>query len=99
MSLRDKYTDEEWDELEARLAFGQPFSKKKSSIKPEYQRVEIHSDGDGHDYVIPYDLNLVDKFYDLLENENDIEEFEELFDKYRCGGDPFGEYEFYIKKR
>ena len=99
MSLRDKYTDEEWDELEARLAFDPPFSKKKTSTKPEYQRVEIHSDGDGHDYVIPYDLNLLDKFYDLLENENDIEEFEELFDEYRCGGDPFGEYEFYIKEK
>ena len=84
--------------MEAKLTLNSAFSKKKSYIKHEYQRVEIHSDSEGHDYIIPYDQNLIDKFYDLSEDE-DSEEFEELFDEYRCDGDPFGEYEFYIKKR
>ena len=98
MSLRDKYTDEEWDALEAKLKLDKPFARKKETPVEKYERVEIHSDGEGHDYVIPYDQNLIDKFYDLSEDE-DLEEFEELFDEYRCDGDPFAEYKFYIKTR
>jgi len=87
MSLRDKYTEEEWDDLESKIP-------DKSQKKSEYQKVFIASDDDGHEYVIPYELK--DKFYKLNLQE-DWEAFDESFGKYICGGDPFAEYEFYIK--
>ena len=93
MSLRDKYTDEEWSELEKNSP-SRDFSP--GWTEPKYQRVVIQSDDDGHEYVIPYELK--DKFYKLNLQEN-WDEFESVFEKYRCGGDPFADYEFYIKKK
>lgn len=89
MSLRDKYTDEEWDELEYRI-------QSKSQKKSDYERVFIREDGDGHSYVIPEVLN--ENFGNLLE-EDEYEEFDEVYGKFQCSGDPFAEYEFYIKRK
>lgn len=89
MSLRDKYTDEEWTELEDRI-------QSKSQKKSEYERVSIKSDGDGHSYVIPMVLNEI--FNNLLK-EDEYDEFDEVFEKFRCSGDPFMETKFYIKKK
>lgn len=99
MSLRDKYTDEEWTELENRLAF----HPKRGHIAyvntaVEYEQVEILSDGEGHEYVVPTKNKLREKFYELLEDGNE-EEFNDIFDEYQCSGDPFNEYEFYIVKK
>ena len=65
MSLRDKYTDEEWSKLE-KDSSSRDFSPGWTE-RNKYQRVVIQSDGDGHEYVIPYlmkdvfkvELNLV----------------------------------------
>jgi hypothetical protein len=94
MSLRDKYDDEEWAELEKRSkAF---FEDKKKEEQVRYKRVVILSDDSGHDYVVPFELK--DEFLRLLDlGEVAEDEFEDKFEQYRCGGDPFGEYEFYIK--
>ena len=94
MSLRDKYTDEEWDELEKNSS-QRDFSPGWTERKNEYQKVYITSDDDGHEYVIPYDLK--DKFH-RLNLQEDWEKFDESFRKYICAGDPQSEYEFYIKK-
>ena len=89
MSLRDKYTNDEWTELESRI-------QSKSQKKNDYERVFIRKDGDGHSYVIPEVLN--ENFGNLLE-EDEYEEFDEVYGKFQCSGDPFAEYEFYIKKK
>lgn len=89
MSLRDKYTDDEWTHLEDRIQF-------KSQKKTEYERVVIKEDGDGHGYVIP---NVLNEKFDILVEKDEYEGFDEVFEKFRCSGDPFVEYEFYIKKR
>lgn len=89
MSLRDKYTDKEWDELESRI-------EKKASKKDGYKRVIIKSEDNGQEYVIPYELS---KRFDELYLTEEWDLFDEEFGKYACGGDPFNEYEFYIKER
>lgn len=62
----------------------------------EYQRVIILNDDSGHDYVVPFELS--EEFSRLLDlGEEGEDEFIDKFDEYMCGGDPFGEYEFYIK--
>ena len=96
MSLRDKYTDEEWEklELEAQLAMNPPNRWTTAAKKEEYQRVVIKQDDSGHDYVVPFEKS--GGFYELLEDE---ELFEKTFGEYMCGGDPFYEYEFYIKTK
>lgn len=95
MSLRDKYDDEEWAELEKRSA--QFFEDKKKEEQTKYKRVQILTDDSGHDYVVPYGMS--DEFERLLElGEVGEDEFEDKFEQYRCGGDPFEEYEFYIKE-
>ena len=53
MSLRDKYTDEEWSKLE-KDSSSRDFSPGWTE-RIKYQRVVIQSDGDGHEYIIPYD--------------------------------------------
>ena len=96
MSLRDKYTDEEWSELEKNSP-SRDFSPGWTD--PKYQRVVIQSDEDGHEYIIPFELNK--KFQKMNQEsylKEDWDEFESVFEKYKCGGDPFAEYEFYIKK-
>ena len=100
MSLRDKYTDEEWTQLEEKLSLN-PTNIKTTIITPgKYKRVIIQSDSYVHDYVIPYELN--NEFLRLLDYcymRDDYEEFEDKFDIYRCKGDVFSEYEFYIKEK
>ena len=97
MSLRDKYTDEEWSKLE-KDSSSRDFSPGWTE-RIKYQRVVIQSDGDGHEYIIPYELNR--RFQKLSEEsymKDDWDDFESVFEKYRCNGDPFSEFEFYIKK-
>ena len=97
MSLRDKYTDEEWSKLE----------KDSSSIdfspgwteRIKYQRVVIQSDGDGHEYIIPYLMKDVFRVELNKEEKYGHSNFEHLFERYRCSGDPSADYEFYIKKK
>ena len=89
MSLRDKYTDDEWTHLEDRI-------QAKSQKKSDYERVTIQSDDSGHQYVIPYSMN--DIFFNMLDDD-EYDEFDEVFGKFRCSGDPFMEQEFYIKKK
>lgn len=101
MSLRDKYTNEEWDELESKLTSkvnNEIESKIASEFKKknDYEKVFIREDGDGHSYVIPEILN--ENFGNLLE-EDEYKEFDEVYGKFQCSGDPFAEYEFYIKKK
>lgn len=97
MSLRDKYTDEEWDELEKNSS-QRDFSPGWTERKSEYQKVYIVSDEDGHEYVIPYLLKDVFRIELEKSEKYGSSNFETIFEKFRCGGDPFGEYEFYIKK-
>ena len=91
MSIRDKYTDEEWDALEAKI-------KEKTERRLGYERVIIMSDDDGHEYIIPY--HLKSRFLELNQVaylKEDWDLFEKEFGSYICGGDPFSENEFYIK--
>lgn len=88
MSLRDKYTNEEWTELEDRIP-------SKSKKKTEYKRVFIKEDGDGHSYVVP---NVLEQVFDNLLEEDEYDEFDTVFEKFRCSGDPMIKHEFYIKK-
>lgn len=92
MSLRDKYTQEEWDHLEAQI-------QKKSYEKPEFIRVEILKDSDGHDYLVPYELKtLFIKTLEQADRTGDHDDFIESFESYMCGGDCFYENEIYIRK-
>lgn len=54
--------------------------------------VKLKSDGDGHDYLIPNDMEASFEWYmnAISENEDDqkvIDNFEEVFSTYRLGGD------------
>lgn len=96
MSLRDKYTDEEWEklELEAQLTMNPPNRWATAAKNEEYQRVVMQQDDSGNDYIIPFEK--LERFHEVWDDE---ELFEKEFGQYRCGGDPFGEYEFYIKTK
>ena len=64
-----------------------------------YKHVIIRSDGDGHKYVIPFELEEeFDKWLNEAEESDDYIKFEAVFLEYMCGGDPFSEYDFYIKE-
>lgn len=94
MSLRDKYDDEEWAELEKSSA--QFFENRKKEGQAKYTRILIKQDDSGHDYIIPYELS--DEFNRLLDlGEVAEDEFIDKFEKYMCGGDPFYGNEIYIK--
>lgn len=93
MSLRDKYTDEEWDDLEKK---SKSFFEAMKKPKDEYIRIAIVTDDSGHDYVIPFELKSeFTRLIDLGEVAED--DFNDKFEKYMCGGDPSSMYEFYIK--
>ena len=92
MSLRDKYTDEEWEklELEAQLAMNPPNRWATAAKKEEYQRVVIRQDDSGIDYIIPFEK--LERFHEVWDDE-DL--FEKEFGQYTFGG----EYELYIKTK
>lgn len=95
MSLRDKYTDEEWD-AKLEIIASKPLTPNQCFT---YERVNVLKDEDGYEYVIPF--SMTETFLKMEQSvylKGEYDEFEETFGKYRCGKDVFTEYEFYIKK-
>lgn len=73
------------------------FDELAEVLLNKYQRISLEKDESGHDYVIPYESR--ERFSELMNKGEEAEdEFIDEFEKYMCGGDPFGKYEFYIKK-
>lgn len=64
----------------------------------DYIRVALVSDGDGHNFVIPYTKRK--RFYQVLEKseiEDDYDDFNDEFEMYRCN-QPDYDYELLVKK-